>query len=83
MPDAVDSGANAPAINCGNGQVQRAGQRFKNINGEILSTVFHAGEMLVGDARFGGQLLLGKLLLFAEFANKTPDGRFGIHFAHS
>jgi hypothetical protein len=39
--------------------------------------------MLVSDACFNGELLLRELLLFAEFADKPPDGHFGIHFAHS
>ena len=65
------------------GTGKRFGKRFEDINGEVLATVFHAGEMLVSDAGLGGQLVLGELFLFAKFANKTPDDDFGIHFTHS
>lgn len=63
--------------------IQCPGKRLQDIHGEILPSILQAGQILISDARSGGQLLLRELLLFTQFPDEASDGGFRIHFAYS
>ena len=65
------------------GAVQRFFPTSRECRWKILTAVFQPGEVLIRYAGFACQLLLGKIFLIAQVADKAAQNGLCIHFAYS